>query len=132
MKTWKGLAHIALFTDDLDKTIRFYESLGGECTARSQVQKPQWINQLALVKLAGFTMEIIQPGGGDPVRPENNAWGHIAIEVDSLEDAMVELKACGVDNFLSDINELPEVFGGVRNVYFTGPCGEQIELMQKM
>lgn len=29
MDTWKGLAHIALFTDDLEKTIAFYENLGG-------------------------------------------------------------------------------------------------------
>ena len=27
MDTWKGLAHIALFTDDLEKTIAFYENL---------------------------------------------------------------------------------------------------------
>ena len=30
MNTWKGLAHVALFTDDLEKTIAFYENLGGE------------------------------------------------------------------------------------------------------
>ena len=32
MNTWKGLAHVALFTDDLEKTIAFYENLGGKCT----------------------------------------------------------------------------------------------------
>lgn len=131
MKTWNGLAHIALFTSDLEKSIRFYENLGGKCTARSQVQKPAWVNRLALVELAGFVIEMVEPGGGDAIQPNNTVWGHIAIAVDSLEDAIAELKARGVDTFLSGINELPDVFGGVRNIYFTGPCGEQIELMQK-
>ena len=131
MKTWKGLAHIALFTDDLEKAVSFYEKLGGTCTARSQAQKPQWINQLALVEIAGFVIEVVQPGGGDPIQPANNVWGHIAIEVDNVEDAVAELQAAGVETFLTEsINELPTVFHGVRNIFFTGPCGEQIELFQ--
>lgn len=132
MKTWKCMAHVALFTADLDKSIQFYEKLGGKCTARSQVQKPQWVNQLALLEIAGFTIEMVQPGGGDPLQPANNVWGHIAIEVESLEDAIAELKSLGVDTFLSGINELPDVLGGVRNIYFTGPNKEQIELLQKL
>ena len=44
MDTWKGLAHIALFTDDLEKTIAFYENLGGKCTMRGEAPKPQWVN----------------------------------------------------------------------------------------
>ena len=39
MNTWKGLAHVALFTDDLEKTIAFYENLGGKCTMRGEAAK---------------------------------------------------------------------------------------------
>lgn len=131
MNTWKGLAHIALFTKDLETSIRFYENLGGVCAMRSQAQKPNWVNQLALVEIHGFALEIVQPGGGEPAQAQNNVWGHIAIEVDSLEEAIEELRARGVDTFLSGINELPGTFGGVRNIFFTGPDGEQIELLQK-
>lgn len=131
MNTWKGLAHVALFTTDLERSIRFYENLGGVCAMRSQAQKPNWVNKLALVDIHGFTLEIVQPGGGDPASAANNVFGHIAIEVDSLEEAMDELRAKGVDSFLGGINELPDTFGGVRNAFFTGPDGEQIELLQK-
>lgn len=131
MNTWKGLAHIALFTSNLEQSIAFYENLGGVCTMRSQAQKPEWVNLLALVDLHGFTLEIVQPGGGEPVQPQNNVFGHIAIAVDSLEDAIEELRSRGVDTFLGGINELPDTFGGVRNIFFTGPDGEQIELLQK-
>ena len=117
MDTWKGLAHIALFTDDLEKTIAFYENLGGKCTMRGEAPKPQWVNKLAMVEICGFALEIVQPGGGEPVAVTNDAFRHIAIEVDS---------------FLGGITEMPGLFGGVRNAFFTGPSGEQIELMQKM
>lgn len=131
MNTWKGLAHIALFTADMERSIAFYENLGGVCTMRSQAQKPEWVNQLALVDIHGFTLEIVQPGGGQPTQSQNNVFGHIAIAVDSLEEAIEELRAHGVDTFMGGINELPNTFGGVRNVFFTGPDGEQIELLQK-
>ena len=55
MNTWKGLAHIALFTSNLEQSIAFYENLGGVCTMRSQAQKAEWVNLLALVDLHGFT-----------------------------------------------------------------------------
>ncbi len=128
MKTWKSLAHIALFTQDLERAVRFYEMLGGVCVQRSQAQKPQWVNQLALVEISGFTLEIVQPGGGEPAQPQNNVWAHIAVAVDSLEDAIAELKEKGVET--GPINELPHTFGGVRNAFFTGPDGETIELLQ--
>lgn len=131
MNTWKGLAHIALFTSDLERSIAFYENLGGVCTMRSQAQKPNWVNQLAMVEIHGFALEIVQPGGGDPVNAKNNVFGHIAIEVDSLEDAIAELKVRGIDSFMGGINELPNTFGGLRNAFFMGPDGEQIELLQK-
>lgn len=132
MDTWKGLAHIALFTDDLEKTIAFYENLGGKCTMRGEAPKPQWVNKLAMVEICGFALEIVQPGGGEPVAVTNDAFRHIAIEVDHLEEAIAEVKARGVDSFLGGITEMSGLFGGVRNAFFTGPSGEQIELMQKM
>ena len=132
MDTWKGLAHIALFTDDLEKTIAFYENLGGKCTMRGEAPKPQWVNKLAMVEICGFALEIVQPGGGEPVAVTNDAFRHIAIEVDHLEEAIAEVKARGGDSFLGGITEMPGLFGGGRNAFFTGPSGEQIELMQKM
>ena len=42
-----------------------------------------------------------------------------------------ELKAQGIDTFRTpEPVVLPELFGGLRNWFFTGPSGEQIELIE--
>ena len=99
---------------------------------RGQAQKPQWVNELAMVEWNGLALEIVQPGGGEATAVKNDAFRHIAIEVDNLEEAIAEVKALGIDTFLGGITEMPDLFGGVRNAFFTGPSGEQIELMQRI
>lgn len=128
-----GLAHIALYTKDLESTIRFYENLGGVLTDRAQVAKPTGTNLLAMVKLAGFYLEIIEPHDGSPVTPEGGLFPHLALEVDNIDEALNTLKTAGINTFRTDIpNNMPGLFGGIRNIFFTGPNGEQLELLQKM
>ena len=38
MKHLTGLAHIALYTKDLDASVKFYETLGGVVTDRADVE----------------------------------------------------------------------------------------------
>lgn len=128
-----GLAHIALYTKDLESTIRFYENLSGVLTDRAQVAKPAGTNLLAMVKLAGFCLEIIEPHDGSPVTPEGGLFPHLALEVDDIDEAINCLKAAGINTFRTDVpNDMPGLFGGIRNIFFTGPNGEQLELLQKM
>lgn len=128
-----GLAHIALYTNDLETSIRFYENLGGMLTDRAQVAKPAGTNLLAMVKLAGFFLEIIEPHDGSPVTPEGGLFPHLALEVDDIDAAVSNLKNAGINTFRTDIpNDMPGLFGGIRNIFFTGPNGEQLELLQKM
>ena len=55
---------------------------------------------------------------------------HIAIYVDDLDAAAAEIKAAGVDTFMTPEKKvLPQLFGGLENWFFTGPSGEQIELL---
>lgn len=128
-----GLAHIALYTKDLETSIRFYENLGGILTDRAQVAKPAGTNLLAMVKLAGFFLEIIEPHDGSPVTPEGGLFPHLALEVDDIDAAVSNLKNAGINTFRMDVpNDMPGLFGGIRNIFFTGPNGEQLELLQKM
>ena len=46
MKHITGLAHIALFTKDLETSIKFYECLGGKVTGQADVQKPLGTNHI--------------------------------------------------------------------------------------
>lgn len=127
----KGLAHVAIFTTDMQESIRFYEALGAKLRATDEVQKPGGVNKLALIDWAGFTLELIEPHDGTAVTAQGGAFPHLAVEVDNLEQAAADVRAAGVDTFLTaQPNVLPSVFGGLKNWFFTGPSGEQIELLQ--
>ncbi len=133
MKTAKGLAHIAIFTTDLQKSIAFYERLGGVLQARDAVQKPTGVNQLALLAWCGITLELIEPHDGTDVQPQAGAIPHFAIEVSDLAAAAQEVRNAGIDTFLTaEPKALPQLFGGLTNWFFTGPSGEQIELLQRL
>lgn len=133
MKELKGLAHIAIFTKDMQESICFYEALGGIVKQRDSVQKVTGVNQLAIVALAGFQLELIEPHDGTEICACAGAIPHIAIEVADLLEAVSAVRAKGIHTFLTEKpNVLPDVFGGVQNWFFTGPSGEQIELLQKL
>ena len=121
MKHITGLAHIALFTKDLEASVKFYECLGGKVTGQADVQKPLGTNHIKIVSMPGFDLEIIEPHDGTDVTAQGGLFPHIAIEVNDIDAAI------GVDKAA----DLP-IFGGIRNAFFIGPNGEQLELLQHL
>lgn len=132
MKHFTGLAHIALFTKDLETSVKFYESLGGVVTDHADVEKPAGTNHITMVQMPGFFLEIIEPHDGSAVTAEGGLFPHIAIEVDDIDVAIADVKAAGVTAFKSEEPMTMPIFGGIRNIFFYGPDGEQIELLQHM
>ncbi len=132
MKHLTGLAHIALFTKDLETSVKFYESLGGTVTDHADVKKPAGTNHIIMVQMPGFFLEIIEPHDGSPVTAEGGVFPHIAIEVDDIDAAVADLKACGVTTFRTESPMSIPIFGGIRNIFFTGPDGELLELLQHL
>ena len=58
---------------------------------------------------------------------------HFAVYVDDLDAAAAAVKAAGVDTFMTPEKKvLPNLFGGLENWFFTGPSGEQIELLHML
>ena len=58
---------------------------------------------------------------------------HIAIYVDDLDGAAADIRAAGVNTFMTPEKKvLPHLFGGLENWFFTGPSGEQIELLHML
>ena len=127
MKHITGLAHIALFTKDLETSIKFYECLGGKVTGQADVQKPLGTNHIKIVSMPGFDLEIIEPHDGTDVTAQGGLFPHIAIEVN-------DLKAAGITNFRGGVDKAADlpIFGGIRNAFFIGPNGEQLELLQHL
>ena len=134
MKHITGLAHIALFTKDLEASVKFYECLGGKVTGQADVQKPLGTNHIKIVSMPGFDLEIIEPHDGTEVTIEGGLFPHLAIEVSDIDAAIAELKEAGITNFRGGVDKAADlpIFGGIRNAFFIGPNGEQLELLQHL
>lgn len=132
MKRFTGLAHIALFTKDLETSVKFYELLGGVVSDRADVKKPTGTNHIAMMKMHGFYLEIIEPHDGSPVTNEGGLFPHMAFEVDDIEAAVSDMKAAGITSFRSEPPMTLTIFGGIKNIFFFGPDGELLELVEHL
>lgn len=128
---YRGLAHIAIYTRDMDESIRFYERIGGALRQKDVIPTPEGDKHLCLVEFAGFLLELIQPPV--PVPMTEGCIPHIAVYVDDVDAAAAALRAAGVDSFMTEQKVVvPNLFGGLENWFFTGPSGEQIELLHML
>ena len=89
---YKGFAHVAINTADMDESIAFYEKIGGTVTARSSAGE----KLLALVEFGGLVLELIQPPEGELVPAGGGSTPHFAVYVDDLEKAAAAIKDAGV------------------------------------
>lgn len=128
---FRGLGHIAIYTKDMDESIAFYKTIGGALLKRESLSTPAGEKQLSLVDLGGVTLELIQ--SPTPVPMEEGCIPHFAIYVDDIDQAAAAIRAAGVDTFTAPEKKvLPHLFGGLENWFFTGPSGEQIELLKML
>ena len=127
----QGLGHVAIYTADMDQSIAFYEKIGGGLKNQASIQTPDGEKKLALVDFGGVTLELIQAPTPMPLTEGNVP--HFAVYVDDVDAAAADIKAAGVDTFLTPQKKvLPNLFGGLENWFFTGPSGEQIELLHML
>ena len=128
---YQGLGHVAIYTADMDQSIAFYEKIGGGLKNQASIQTPDGEKKLALVNFGGGTLELIQAPTPMPLTEGNVP--HFAVYVDDVDAAAADIKAAGVDTFLTPQKKvLPNLFGGLENWFFTGPSGEQIELLHML
>ena len=127
----QGLGHVAIYTADMDGSIAFYEKLGGALRQRASIRTPDGEKKLALVDFGGVTLELIQ--SPTPMPLTEGSIPHFAVLVDDIDAAAAAVRAAGVDTFLTPEKKvLPDLFGGLENWFFTGPSGEQIELLKML
>ena len=128
---YQGLGHVAIYTADMDQSIAFYEKIGGGLKNQASIQTPDGEKKLALVDFGGVTLELIQAPTPMPLTEGNVP--HFAVYVDDVDAAAADIKAAGVDTFLTPQKKvLPNLFGGLENWFVTGPSGEQIELLHML
>ena len=134
MKHITGLAHIALFTKDLETSIKFYECLGGKVTGQADVQKPLGSNPMKVVSMPGVDREISEAEDGSDVSAPGGRFPPRAVDGHACDAAIADLKAAGITNFRGGVDKAADlpIFGGIRNAFFIGPNGEQLELLQHL
>ena len=122
-----GIQHVGIPTNDIEKTIRFYTSLGFEVALRT-------VNEAAgeavcFLRLKILCIETYQNGcaAGRP-----GAIDHIALDVTDVDAAFEKARAMGLQMLDDQVNFLPFWENGVRFFTVQGPNGEKVEFSQMM
>lgn len=120
-----GLQHIGLPTNDMAKTLAFYETLGFEL-AYQTVNNGE---KVCFLKLANVCIETYENGQAVGTA---GAIDHIALDVDDVEAAWAAVKAAGFTPLEDEIQALPFWANGVRYFNILGPNGEKVEFSQML
>ena len=116
-----GLQHIGVPTNDIEKTIAFYTSLGFEVAHRTENNG----EQVAFLKLGNLVIETYQNGKAVGI---NGAVDHIAIDVTDVDEARRIADRMGLE--VIEEGQLPFWSNGVKYFTILGPNREKLEFNQ--
>lgn len=122
-----GIQHLGIPTNDIEKTIAFYESLGFEIA--SQTINEQTGERVAFLSLKNLMIETYQ---NNRAVGKAGAIDHVAIDVFDIEKAFEIIKKGNYTIIDKDIRFLPFWEKGVRFFNILGPNGEKVEFIQKL
>ncbi len=120
-----GLQHLGLPTDDIEKTIGFYQSLGFD-VAWETVNGSE---RVAFLRLHGLTIETYE---NHQAAMRNGAVDHIALDVADVQAAFDQVSALGYKMLDTEVNFLPFWERGVRFFTIEGPNHEKVEFSQML
>lgn len=116
-----GLQHIGVPTNDLNKTIEFYKSLGFEVAHRTA----NGDEQVAFLRLGDLTIETYQNFKAAEI---NGAVDHIAINVTDVDEARRIADEMRLE--VIEEGQLPFWTNGVKYFTILGPNREKLEFNQ--
>ncbi|MCR4443317.1 MAG: VOC family protein [Peptococcaceae bacterium] len=131
-----GLHHVALHTRNTERSINFYSMLGAKMidqTVTYVANKPGHYWKLTLLELNGFVIELKEPSFPEQmILSDDGYFNHICLKVNNIEIVVKQLQEKGVNTFIEPIFRDHSIYspGGLRNSFFRGPDGEQIELIE--
>lgn len=120
-----GLQHIGLPTNDIDKTIDFYEGLGFSVAFKASVGKS--VERVAFLRLGDIVIETYENGRAVG---KAGAIDHICFDVTDIETAFSEITDKGYKLLDAEIQHLPFWERGVRFFTIEGVNGEKLEFAQ--
>ena len=116
-----GLQHIGIPTNDIEKTIDFYVSLGFEVAHRAL----NGDEKVAFLRLGDLTIETYQNG---KAVGQSGAVDHVAINVTDVDEARRIADAMGLE--VIEEGQLPFWDNGVKYFTVLGPNREKVEFNQ--
>lgn len=121
-----GVQHIGIPTNDIKKTIEFFQLLGFEVAFRT-INGPE---EVAFLQLHNLVIETYQ---NRQAKMEYGAIDHIAIDVKNIENLFLVVKEAGTFKMLDQqVNGLPFWENGVKFFTIEGPNKEKIEFCEKL
>lgn len=126
-----GLSHIGVYTKDITISIKFYqEFLGFRLEYTKNLVKEDGTTKLAFLEAGNCIIELIQPSKLGLVDQRTaGIVDHVALSVADIDAVISNLKAAGVV-FETETATTVALKNGAKNVFFSGPSGERIELFE--
>lgn len=121
----KGVQHIGIPTNDIEKTKAFFAKIGFE-VAFSTINGTE---KVAFLRLGNLVIETYQNGQA-AMKP--GAVDHICIDVKNIDELFPLVKAAGFEMLDDKINFLPFWDNGVKFFTVMGPDKEKIEFCEMM
>lgn len=131
MGNLKGLAHIGVYTHDIEKSKEFYvEKLGFNLDYETRVPKPEnKYLDIAFVSCGNLVIELLGPKDKTIFTPGClGSVNHIAIKTDDIKKSINNLKSRDIVFETEKPILLNNLMGGVEVIFFKGPSGERLEL----
>ncbi|MBP2663877.1 MAG: methylmalonyl-CoA epimerase [Firmicutes bacterium] len=120
-----NVAHIGIVVKNMDKSLEFYTTVLG-CRLEESYQDERV--HLAFVKAGQQTIELIQYQEDSVQVRGAGIVDHIAFAVTDIELEIAKLQQHNVTLLF----EQPKVVSGKKIMFFTGPDGERLELVQSL
>ncbi len=122
----KGVQHIGIPTDDLERTQAFFQALGFCCTYSAALDKEKHVR---FFKRDDIMIEAFETG--NPLQA-GRSIDHVALDVSDIEAAYAEAIEQGYSPLEGEICFLPFFENGVRYFTLEGPNKEKIEFNQRL
>lgn len=122
-----GIQHIGIPTNDIEKTVAFYNGLGFETALRTKNEAAG--EPVAFLRLKNLTIETYETRAA---KNRAGAIDHIALNVADIDRAFQAAKAEGYSLLDKEVQFLPFWEHGVRFFTIEGPNAEKIEFSQML
>lgn len=122
-----GIAHVGLPTNDLEKTIAFYKSLGFKVIMETFNEKAK--EKVAFLQIKNYCIETFE---NHQAVMTDGAYQHVALDVEDIEYVYREISKNGYQVITDGIEKLPFWENGVKFFMIKGPNEERIEFCQKL